>query len=771
MATDAIKSQVAAKWQEAFERLNGDAPGVSGLIEYSEAWAISTRFLRPFDINSPLGDAEGRRVGKDLAAALPAFNLLKQTKRLVVLLNFFLEDVRQNFYLIENDIRQYMSRFENTHAVHEIRELLKRLVDWFLAWAPPAELGTSIFQAYTLHFRTHLLASLPPTFAAGFKDLCATFLAPPPEQLDDVLAGSTAYGPTTWNPKDQARVWTHIHLLGLVERYETIIASVGYEYIEDHVLKTCTGEWGRPMLEELRTWMSVKVVPWLVHIYARDAKTPEEARTMLQGVGSRFDYYINKTLCDLRTREIFDIIIDYPDSMGALTDLRDCLQRVDQRANLIKSLRKLNFKRLLHPGAGTKLILQQYVSTIKCLRIIDPPGVLLFKVADPIRRYLRDRPDTIRSIVASLVGDEDDSGDSLIEDAENVPIHQFFVDDYIDPNWEPEPIDAGPEFRANKPSDIVSTLISIYDSKDLFVKEVQALLAQRLLSIPKDNTDRIESQRRNIEILKIRFGEAALQVCEVMLRDMTDSKRIDTHIQSQIRTPLHPTIISRHFWPELEKSDLVMPGQFRKMQQDYAHEFAIFKPDKKLKWMPHLGTVQLELELEDRKLEVEVPPLEAAFIELFSERPDWALNDLINAVGAIDRSAAIKALFTWVDYGVIKQQSEDIFVLLERAEEDSLGPERERDISRPAPVVEIPALSAGQQQQTEQMRVYWKFIEGMLTNLGSLPLDRIQTMLKFAPGYDKTPEQLGYFLEAARREGLLVVKDGVWRLNRGHEAS
>lgn len=48
-----------------------------------------------------------------------------------------------------------------------------------------------------------------------------------------------------------------------------------------------------------------------------------------------------------------------------------------------------NSRRLLHPGADTKMILQQYVSIIKCLRIIDPQGVLLFKVADPIRRYLR----------------------------------------------------------------------------------------------------------------------------------------------------------------------------------------------------------------------------------------------------------------------------------------------------------------------------------------------------------------------------------------------
>jgi len=45
----------------------------------------------------------------------------------------------------------------------------------------------------------------------------------------------------------------------------------------------------------------------------------------------------------------------------------------------------------------------------------------------------------------------------------------------------------------------------------------------------------------------------------------------------------------------------------------------VFKPDKKLRWLPHLGTVQLELELRDRTLNIEVSPLEAAFIELFSE--------------------------------------------------------------------------------------------------------------------------------------------------------
>lgn len=103
------------------------------------------------------------------------------------------------------------------------------------------------------------------------------------------------------------------------------------------------------------------------------------------------------------------------------------------------------------------------------------------------------------------------------------------------------------DFRTNKPSDVISTLVSIYDSKDLFVKELQVLLTQRLLAVKDGNYERevcasfiwlehsndATSQRRNIEILKVRFGEAALQVCEVMLRDMTDSRRIDQHVQAQ----------------------------------------------------------------------------------------------------------------------------------------------------------------------------------------------------------------------------------------------
>ena len=56
----------------------------------------------------------------------------------------------------------------------------------------------------------------------------------------------------------------------------------------------------------------------------------------------------------------------------------------------------------------------------------------------------RERLDTIRSVIANLVGD-DDSGDSLVDENEPIqPLQQPQLEDYTDLNWEPDPIDAGP---------------------------------------------------------------------------------------------------------------------------------------------------------------------------------------------------------------------------------------------------------------------------------------------------------------------------------------
>lgn len=146
-----------------------------------------------------------------------------------------------------------------------------------------------------------------------------------------------------------------------------------------------------------------------------------------------------------------------------------CLSKTDLRAHLVNSLRSLMERRLLHPGADTKDIITQYIATIKCLRILDPPGVLLSRVADPIRRYLRfvlwrpspvltteqltslstllhrSRDDTIRCIVSRLMEEENALAEEFAaSDARPVQDAKDAAENFNDPKWVPDPVDAPP---------------------------------------------------------------------------------------------------------------------------------------------------------------------------------------------------------------------------------------------------------------------------------------------------------------------------------------
>lgn len=84
-------------------------------------------------------------------------------------------------------------------------------------------------------------------------------------------------------------------------------------------------------------------------------------------------------------------------------------------------------------------------------------------------------------------------------------------------------------------SDIVSTLVSIFGTKEVIVKELQNYLAGRLLQV-KDYD--VVHEVRTIELLKLRFGESALAGCDVMVKDVADSRRIDGHVQEEKKVSL-----------------------------------------------------------------------------------------------------------------------------------------------------------------------------------------------------------------------------------------
>jgi anaphase-promoting complex subunit 2 len=107
----------------------------------------------------------------------------------------------------------------------------------------------------------------------------------------------------------------------------------------------------------------------------------------------------------------------------------------------------------------------------------------------------RERDNTVSCILTGLMGDEmNDMWTELISNpleggwtvGEEEPGY------FDDMNWEPTPIDAAPgitsmiilikDYRKTTSGDIMSMLFNIYDTKEVFVKELQIILAERLLS-------------------------------------------------------------------------------------------------------------------------------------------------------------------------------------------------------------------------------------------------------------------------------------------------
>lgn len=78
------------------------------------------------------------------------------------------------------------------------------------------------------------------------------------------------------------------------------------------------------------------------------------------------------------------------------------------------------------------------------------------------------------------------------------------------------------------------------------------------------------------------------------------------------------------------------------------------------------------------------------------------------------------------------------------------------------------AMASANDQREEELQVFWSYIVGMLTNLNSLPLERIHQMLRLfashGPNVEFSEEELKNFLQRKVREHALVFAAGVYQL-------
>ncbi|XP_062189673.1 anaphase-promoting complex subunit 2 [Phragmites australis] len=718
--------------------------------------------------------------------------------------------------------------------------------------------SSSLIPRYQLMVSSVLLTTLP----MNFPEILNVYFKKKLEELNTIMAGSyesdqlgsndlfersntsawhsgmdidgqeTVVSENNYLVKNIGKVVRDLRSLGFTSMTENAYSSAIIWLLKSKVYELAGDDYRIPVLGCVKKWIRAVPLRFLHALltYLGDyvdydsessgLKSPLASRpSSFPGIGvpsealvrwhMRLEYFAYETLQDLRIGKLFEIIVDYPESSPAIEDLKLCLEYTGQHSKLVDSFISSLRYRLLTAGASTNDILHQYMSTIKALRTIDPTGVFLEAVGEPIRDYLRGRKDTIKCIVTMLTDGSGgngsgtgNAGDNLLEelnrDAENQDNADYDDHTNIDEkqawlnseSWEPDPIEADPlkGSRNRRKVDILGLMVSIIGSKDQLVNEYRVMLAEKLLN--KSDFD-IDSDIRTLELLKIHFGESSMQKCEIMLNDLIDSKRTNSNIKTSLlktsqivpgqeetemsHDVLDATIISSNFWPPIQTEDLAVPASVDQLMSDYAKRFHQIKTPRKLLWKKNLGTVKLELQFEDRSMQFTVAPVHAAIIMQFQEKSSWTLKALATEIGIPVESLNRKISF-WTSKGVLTESvgpnaDDRTFTVVdsmpdvnknntanERLDEYQITEEGESS------VVSV------EEQLKKEMTVYEKFIIGMLTNFGSMTLDRIHNTLKMfciaEPSYDKSLQQLQSFLSGLVSDEKLEMRDGSYLLKR-----
>ncbi|XP_069729188.1 anaphase-promoting complex subunit 2-like [Phaenicophaeus curvirostris] len=568
--------------------------------------------------------------------------------------------------------------------------------------------------------------------------------------------------------------------LNLLERVSAdAVTTILHKMIEERMEQRCRGEYEHSFLSEFQEWIE-KVIGWLSRVFLQDspsARSSSEASSTLKRWRCHVQRWFYRIYASMRIEELFSIIRDFPESKPAVEDLKFCLERTNQRQELLRSLKSALEMRLLHPGVNTSDIITLYISAIKALRELDPSMVILEVACEPIRKYLRTREDTVRQIVAGLTGDAEGSGDLANELSKADPVTlengQESDDDVAEPeDWVPDPVDADPGKSSSKrrSSDIISLLVSIYGSKDLFINEYRTLLADRLLHQFNYSAER---EIRNVELLKLRFGEAQMHYCEVMLKDMADSRRINANIRDEEeklpeeeRPPfsLVAVILSSEFWPPLKEEKLELPEQVKEAMEAYSKKYEKLKAMRTLNWKHHLGLVSLDVELADRTLSLSVSPVHAAIILHFQSKSTWTLTELSEALKVPETSLKRK-MTLWLQQGVLREEPQGTFTVIEEEQKDQV----EKVVLIDSDEEGDSAMASQADQKEEELQLFWTYIQAMLTNLESLSLERIHSMLKMfvmtGPVVTEIDiQELQGFLQKKVRDQQLIYSGGVYRL-------
>lgn len=426
---------------------------------------------------------------------------------------------------------------------------------------------------------------------------------------------------------------------------------------------------------------------------------------------------------------------------------------------------------------------------------------MLVYVHERVKAHFHDRTDAAYTIINSFLersrwasGQRRKSTNAfsvaVAECMERSSVHQESGQREVE--WMPPPNDAtGPDGHSHGARDAFSTLVML-EGRPKFIEVLKQVIAARLTGSaalsdgPQEDQNQVvhpESQQpemRLLNALKLRFPSYDITECEVMLRDLSTSQNLNQAIARHVAphakhmgldvVDFKAFVLSRNYWPIQEdwEGECKWSTQMETYARLWAEGYRTEQSQRRLQWLPCAGRASIAMVLQDRTIETDCAPFQAAVIQCYEQKdpgPAGLTVAEMVEMTSLDEDLVQLACDFWVQK-VVLYKTHDVpthYAVLETRPTDT----DEMDIS---PAVQAPATAAPlaktpAQQVQENGAVYSQFIVGMLTNQGTMPAARIKQLLGvFVPsGFPHAEEVLVDFLEQMAEENLIRRQGDNWR--------
>lgn len=548
------------------------------------------------------------------------------------------------------------------------------------------------------------------------------------------------------------------------DQYEKSIINM----LKETVIECCDDDFSESKLSDLKDFLNQGIFP-LLHLLFDNILTDSE----LVSLSEKLRLVLFMSFSAQRSSQLFEIVMDYPDSSVAIHELSEAAQVAKSLSQIGKTFRAIIEKRLLHAGASTSQILEMYLSMISAVREIDSSDLLLNYIGDPVRKFLVQRKDTVRCIVESLREGKSSNLHSDLRRGGSLEYLADSDDEGVGPgeDWEPRKRNTELMVSGSTGLDALALLVSIYGSTEVFVDEYRSILAENLLqtSLSDFNSDQ---EIATLELLKIRFGEESLQSCEVMLRDLEESVRLNKQI---IFLKHNCIIISDHYWPQMQNQHIKLHPCVIAIIDEYKKSYNNIKKPRLIEPYDWLGTVELELDFEDGSvLDVTAKPLQATLLFHLVDSNESGGNGLtadeLGNLMEVDEDEIRQGMGLWISRGIVDFRYDRYTISEERPHA------YDSNVAMNLGMIDTSQTKAMIDKSDRDSAAHETFngyVKSMLTSHGTMTLERIHSMLRMISmagehKFDMNHSELQNFLSKLIEEDEIELLNGHYSLRKAN---